>query len=113
MNNYWYCPNCHGNFDPGEKCDCETIANQADVIPLVEHLSYLDRLQSSIGRRLHHERSKRNLTLVKLEELSAVHSRTIRRIERGNYGCTASIPTLLQLSSAMGMSLSNFLDGIC
>lgn len=23
MRDYWYCPRCLGNFDYGEKCDCQ------------------------------------------------------------------------------------------
>jgi hypothetical protein len=40
---YWYCPNCHGNFDPGEKCDCETEGRDAQQDSSTDILSHSSR----------------------------------------------------------------------
>lgn len=31
MRDYWYCPDCKGNFDHGEPCDC--VPNEKEAAP--------------------------------------------------------------------------------
>jgi transcriptional regulator with XRE-family HTH domain len=62
----------------------------------------------SLGTRLRHLRSTRNLTIAQLAEQAGVSSGLISQIERGN--SNPSIKTLQRLRAALGVNLWEFLD---
>ena len=66
-----------------------------------------DRLLQ-LGQKIRYERLKRKFSQEDLEEKSSVSRRTISEIERGN--ADIRYTNLLQISNALGMTISQLLD---
>ena len=61
-----------------------------------------------LGQKIRYERLRKGLSQEDLEEKSMVSRRTIRKIERGN--ADIRYTNLLQISNALGMTISQLLD---
>lgn len=35
---FWHCPDCNGNFDPGERCDCHHREEPGETLEVTETL---------------------------------------------------------------------------
>lgn len=61
-----------------------------------------------LGQKIRYERLRKGLSQEDLEEKSMVSHRTISEIERGN--ADIRYTNLLQISNALGMTISQLLD---
>lgn len=61
-----------------------------------------------LGQKIRYERLRKGLSQEDLEEKSMVSRRTISKIERGN--ADIRYTNLLQISNALGMTISQLLD---
>lgn len=61
-----------------------------------------------LGQKIRYERLRKGLSQEDLEEKSMVSRRTISEIERGN--ANIRYTNLLQISNALGMTISQLLD---
>ena len=61
-----------------------------------------------LGQKIRYERLRKGLSQEDLEEKSMVSRKTISKIERGN--ADIRYTNLLQISNALGMTISQLLD---